>query len=273
MNRKLTIFAVTGADSGLGAAICEALQSSIYQTEENQFSIVKIGGLGGVESIPSFDLTVKEQVESCAVYVKQLSANIEKVFGQSYGAEFDVEHILINCAGVNYIEWFPSADWDQYERLMNLNLRAPLMLTQNLLNSDWLTEGSANWFDGSGTVLNIISNASHMAMTNSAFYNSTKGALHIATIALNRELIKTHGLTVFGISPNKLAGTGMSDYIEGRVPELRGWTEEEARKYQESSLPAGAETKPEQLAEFIAFLLSSPERHKQLAGTVLPYGG
>jgi hypothetical protein len=35
----------------------------------------------------------------------------------------------------------------------------------------------------------------------------------------------------------------------------------------------GEETDPAKLAEFIAFLLSSKERHKYLGGCILPYGG
>ena len=86
------------------------------------------------------------------------------------------------------------------------------------------------------------------------------------------ELKKSHSLTVFGISPNKLAGTNMSKYIDDRVPDLRGWTPEEARQYQLNALPAGEETNPEDLAEFIAFLLSTKSRHKYLNGCVIPYG-
>jgi hypothetical protein len=53
---------------------------------------------------------------------------------------------------------------------------------------------------------------------------------------------------------------------------LRGWTKEQARAYQLSALPAGEETDPAVLAEFIAFLLSTKARHKYLAGVDIPYG-
>ena len=79
-------------------------------------------------------------------------------------------------------------------------------------------------------------------------------------------------VTVFGIAPGKLEGTPMSGYIEGRVVETRGWTPEYAAQYQLQSLKAGAETKPETLADYISYLLSRKERHSQLAGCILPYG-
>ncbi len=87
---------------------------------------------------------------------------------------------------------------------------------------------------------------------------------------------RTNGLVIpnkqFGISPNKLAGTEMSADIERQTVELRGWTPEFAREYQLKALPAGAETPPARVAEFIAFLVSDKERHRYLHGTIIPYG-
>ncbi len=169
--------------------------------------------------------------------------------------------VLINCAGVNHIAFLPDlqeADWDS---VMDTNAKGIFLVTQALLP---MLKG--------GTVVNIVSNASHMPMTSSAAYCSSKGAAAILTKQLSRELIKTHGITVFGISPNKMRGTAMTEYIDQKVCELRGWTEQQARDYQLASLPAGEETDPAVLAEFICFLLSSKKRHKYLAGCILDYG-
>jgi hypothetical protein len=56
------------------------------------------------------------------------------------------------------------------------------------------------------------------------------------------------------------------------VVETRGWTYEQARKYQLGSLLTGEETPPAAVADFIAFLLSSKGRHKYLTGCDIPYG-
>ena len=170
--------------------------------------------------------------------------------------------ILVYSAGVNDIDWFDQFEMSRWDRLMNTNARGIMDLTQQMLP----------FFQAGATICNIISNASHVPMTNSAAYNASKGAAHILTKAMARELKATHQLTVFGVSPNKLAGTNMSKYIDERVPELRGWSPEEARQYQLNALPAGEETDPHALAEFIAFLLSTKSRHKYLNGCVIPYG-
>lgn len=258
---KINLIAVTGADSGLGLAIFNAL------SKEEQNAVIPIPGPNSANGL---DLTQDASIYAVGQSLRKVKIEMLQELG--YVAS-DIYCVLINCAGINYIDWFDQAMFRKYDELMNLNLKVPLMLTQELIGIMPPTGPDVdNWFGGSGAVLNIISNASHVAMTNSVFYNASKGALHIATLALARELRKTHGLNVFGISPNKLKGTGMSAYIEGAVPGIRGWTPEQAASYQLGALPAGEETDPDVLAEFISFLLSHPDRHKYLTNTVIPYG-
>lgn len=258
------VYVVTGADSGLGKEIVKALDSLIVDA-----MILSVCGEGSdVDSETSItgDLTDSVSNEQTAMWIKTIT--------ELYAQGEQYYPVLINCAGVNYIDWFDQCDFTQFDNLMAINVKAGLQLIQNLIGRKppMFEHETEDWFNGTGAVLNIISNASHVPMTNSAFYNASKGAFHIATLSLARELRKTHGICIFGISPNKLAGTGMSKYIEARVPDLRGWTPEQAAQYQLSALPAGEETDPRVLAEFIAYLLETPERHKYLTNTVIPYG-
>ena len=171
--------------------------------------------------------------------------------------------VLINCAGINRIDWienFSEASWDA---VMDVNAKGIFKMTQACL---------PYLINSKGTVLNIVSNASHMPMTCSTAYNASKGAAHIMTLQMARELTRKYGITVFGISPNKLRGTNMSDDIDKQVCETRGWSPEKAQEYQLAGLLAGEETSPVLLAEFIAFLLQEKSRHKFLTGCVIPYG-
>ena len=126
---------------------------------------------------------------------------------------------------------------------------------------DLLTPGAA--------MCNVISNAAHIPMTHSLMYNASKAAQEIVTRQMARELKE---YCIFGVNPNKLEGTQMSLEIEAQVRELRGWTEEEARRYQLAALPAGVETPPESLAEFIAGLMR-PVHHPYITGCICQYGG
>lgn len=193
-----------------------------------------------------------------------VDVTLEPSVALAAGKIFPPVDALINCAGVNYINWHEDTPIEEWDRLMNTNARSMWLVVKELINR--------GCFMADATVVNVVSNASHMPMTNSAAYNASKGAAHILTLQMARELKKTHNLTVFGISPNKMSGTQMSEYIDSRVCELRGWTPEEAVAYQKQSLPAGEETNPETVAEFLAFLLSSRQRHKYLHGTIIPYG-
>jgi len=171
--------------------------------------------------------------------------------------------VLINNAGVNIINWlenFEESDWD---KVMDTNAKGIYMMTKACLPS---------LIENKGTVLNIVSNAAHMPMTCSLAYNASKGAAHIMTLQLARELTKKHGITVFGIAPNKLSGTGMSDDIDDQVVATRGWTKKYAQEYQLNGLLTGEETPPQRLAEFVAYLLQTKEHHKYLTGCIIPYG-
>lgn len=171
--------------------------------------------------------------------------------------------VLINCAGVNKTNWLENVadtDWDE---VMDVNAKGIFKMAQ------WALPALIR---SKGTIVNIVSNAAHMPMTCSLAYNASKGAAHIMTLQLARELTKKYGITVFGVAPNKMAGTGMSRDIERQVVEQRGWTPEQAQAYQLAALLAGEETPPRAVAEFIAFLLSERYRHKYLSGCVLPYG-
>jgi len=177
--------------------------------------------------------------------------------------KYNTIDVLINNAGVNLIDWLENFEEDMWDKVMDTNAKGIYLMTKMLLPT---------LIKNKGTVLNIVSNASHMPMTCSLAYNASKGAAHIMTLQLARELTKKHGITVFGIAPNKLSGTGMSDSIDEQVVKTRGWTWSHALEYQRNGLLTGEETPPERLAEFVAFLLQSKEHHKYLTGCILPYG-
>lgn len=222
---------VTGSSSGLGQLVCKRLDEAghdVFQFDKEHGHDVRSPDKQAIE-------------ESCQ-------------------GKLD---ILINCAGINRIDWIENVTSSEWDLVMDTNSKGIFMMTQAVL--PMLKESR-------GSVLNIVSNASHMPMTCSAAYNASKGAAHILTLQLARELTRRFGITVFGISPNKLVGTGMSHDIDRQVVKTRGWTEEQAHAYQLQSLLCGEETDPDQLAQFIAYLLQDKQHHKFLTGTVIPYG-
>jgi len=176
---------------------------------------------------------------------------------------FGTLDVLINSAGVNIIDWLENFTEENWDKVMDTNAKGIFMMSKACL---------PQLVESKGTILNIVSNAAHMPMTCSLAYNASKGAAHIMTKQLARELTRKYGITVFGIAPNKLAGTGMSEDIDLQVVKTRGWTLEQAQKYQLAGLLTGQETPPEAVADFIAYLLLNKNNHKFLTGCILPYG-
>jgi NAD(P)-dependent dehydrogenase (short-subunit alcohol dehydrogenase family) len=169
--------------------------------------------------------------------------------------------VLVNCAGVNKINFLENVKEEDWDEMLDINAKGIFLMTQACLP---LLKASK------GTVVNIVSNAAHMPMRSSAAYNASKGAALILSKQLARELAPD--ITVFSVSPNKLRGTEMSNDIDRQVVATRGWSMEKAIEYQMAGLLCGEETNPKIVAEFIAFLLSSKERHKYLTGVDIPYG-
>lgn len=222
---------ITGSGAGLGKAIADELRN-------NGHHVVEFDRKDG------FDVT-----QADAALLERLCQG-----------KLDV---LINCAGVNHIDWIENFDKARWDEVMEINTKALFFMTKAALP---MLKASK------GTVLNIVSNAAHMPMRASGAYNASKGAAHILTRQLARELTPSYGITVFAISPNKLKGTEMSDDIDRQVERVRGWDKEEAQRYQLAGLLTGMETDPAKLAEFIGYLLHSRENHIYLSGTDIPYG-
>ena len=98
-----------------------------------------------------------------------------------------------------------------------------------------------------------------------ALLGKSKGAAHIMTLQLARELTKKACFNSFWYSTKQIKrNLEWSDAIDDQVIKTRGWTKEYAQQYQLNGLLTGEETPPQRLAEFVAFLLQSKEHHKYL---------
>lgn len=223
---------ITGASSGLGREIYKALLKDNW-------------------NVFNWSLNTDVDVRSWHSVHKAAAA-----FGPS---KID---LLVNCAAINKINYLENIDEDEFDEVMITNVKSIFLCVQHLLPN--LTSG--------GTVINIVSNAAHVPMTASLAYNASKGAALIATKQLARELLPRYGITVFSISPNKLKGTGMSKDIEQQVEKVRGWSPQYAAEYQKKALLTGEETEPEDLANFICYIMQRKENHKWFAGCDIPYG-
>lgn len=169
--------------------------------------------------------------------------------------------ILINCAGVVRLDWLGKLSSEDWNACMDINAKGILRMTQHLM---------PELLKSRGTILNIVSSAAHVPMRTSIAYNASKAAALMMTRQMAREL--SPDITVFSVSPNRMKGTEMSREVDRETGILRGWSKDEVTKRQLSASLTGEETPPGVVAELIAFLLSSKERHRHLTGCDIPYG-
>lgn len=107
------------------------------------------------------------------------------------------------------------------------------------------------------TVLAIGSDAAVRPMRTSIAYCASKAGLHMAVKCAARELAG-RGWQVNAIAPGMTHGTGMQRYIDATVPELRGWTEEEALAYEKTQEVVPGRVYKNEIATVAADMLTWP---------------
>lgn len=224
---------VTGGGRGLGAAICQTLAEAgavaIVADMRVELAEQVAAGLRdrGLEALAlGLDITNDQQVETV----------VQKIMDQ-YG-RID---ILINNAGTDItlpVEELSIADWD---RVMNVNLRAPFVLSKRVL--------PIMKQQGSGHIVNVASTAAKRAWANASVYHASKWGLMGLNHALHVEA-RPHGIKVTAI----VAGGMRTPFLLDRFPDL----------------DPGVLQDPRNVADTIRYVLLQPAETVIPEVTVLP---
>lgn len=241
----MTTMAITGASSGLGRLLMLRMRELGWRVFN--LSLKPAERSMDIDFVPC-NVSNYDDVRQAAERIQHLKSPID---------------VLVNCAAVNNIDYLENTNVMDWDMIMDTNAKGIFLTAKCFL--DQLTKTR-------GTICNITSDAAWKPMTGSSAYNASKGAAHILTLQLARELTRRHGICVFGVAPGKLLGTGMSKYIDARVPSMRGWTPEEAQRYAKTGRLWPEEIPPEHLANFLSYLLAERINHRYFSGCIIPYG-
>ena len=216
---------VTGASRGIGAEIARCLFGAGYEVVLHAFSSVA----------RARELAMEFEVSHHTSKVIQADLSSEDEIRDLIEQTGDID-VLVNNAALSQEKTFETITPEDYSKVLQVNLRAPFLLTQLVLPY----MKSQNW----GRVINISSIGGQWGGENQIHYAVAKAGL----IGLTRSIAKTYsafGITCNAISPG-LVATDMSD-AELRRPDG-------VRKLEQ--IPLGRVAQPAEVAEAVAFLAS-----------------
>lgn len=148
---------------------------------------------------------------------------------------------LVNCAGIYPVTPFLELPVEEWNRVLDTNLRGPFLVTQAI--SRCMIDAGAG-----GSVVNISSTASRLARPGIAHYGASKSGLNQLTAVMAVELAP-HGIRVNAILPG-LIGT---EAVLEMASSPEGQAENEAKL---AKIPLGRLGEPQEVANLAMFLLS-----------------
>ncbi len=217
---------VTGSSKGLGAAISEKLALEGYEIYGTSTS--GEGSILGVNTWIKADFSTDSGIQSFLKILEELPV-------------FDV---LINNAGINIIKPQEEVLSNEYEKIQNINLKAPYQIAQHIAKGMTL--------NGGGKIINIASIWSVISKTNRTLYSTMKTGIIGMTRSMAIEWAKQN-ILINAVSPGFVM-TKLTD-------ESLSLKEKKELKEQ---VPLGRFARPEEIASVVSFLCS--EENKYLTG-------
>ena len=188
---------ITGAGGGIGRAIALRLA-------EDHMKLVLVGR---TESKLLETQALLPDTESLIVTGDLLNPSFPKTCIEAAVRAFGRLDVLINNAGLAQSQPFESITTEEYDRIMNTNVKAPFLLTQAALPHLRASDYS--------TVINIASVTAHKGYPLQSVYSASKHALIGMSKSLANEVYK-EGIRVHVISP----GGVFTDMVRIARPDL-----------------------------------------------------
>jgi NADP-dependent 3-hydroxy acid dehydrogenase YdfG len=182
MGQKLagTVALVTGASSGIGEATAVSLAAegatvAVLARRRDRLEEVadRIRSAGGTAYVLVADITDQSQA---AAAVERVVADLGRL------------DTVVNNAGVMLVGPVADAPADEWERMLDINVRGLLYVTRAALPH--LVRAAADPLRGVADLVNISSTAGRVARPGTAVYNLTKFGVNAFSEALRQEVLQ-----------------------------------------------------------------------------------
>ncbi|MGB5165574.1 MAG: SDR family oxidoreductase [Woeseiaceae bacterium] len=240
----MSVVLVTGASSGIGAAIAIAFADAGWE----------VMAAGRDEGRLAEVTDVAETISSWAGELHD-SADCEELIADTID-EFGSLDCLVNCAGIIVRGDATETTDEEWRQTMTVNLDVPFYLSRAALPHLLLTEGS---------IVNIASDWGLKGGKNAAAYCASKGGIVLLTKAMALDHARD-GVRVNAVCPGDIDTPMLA--AEAEDQEL-DW-EEYLLQVSEAS-PNGRVGEPEEVAALTLFLASTAATH--ITGAAIPIDG
>jgi 2-keto-3-deoxy-L-fuconate dehydrogenase len=240
---------VTGAGSGIGAAIAELFAKSgahVFVTDRaeggGRETVQRINESGGRAEFAQLDISEPSQ---CAAIAERVITDMGRL------------DILVNNAGIGHVGTMATTSVADLDHVHAVNVRGTFLVTKAFIASMLARR--------SGTIVNIASIAGIVAVRDRLAYTVTKHAI----VGLTRAMALDHateGIRVNAICPGRVE----TPWVQERLREYP----DPAKAYEEmcSTQPMGRMGKPEEIAA-AALYLASDEASFVTGSVLTPDGG
>ena len=222
---------VTGGASGIGEATVKELARAgaiVWIADINLANAEALARSVSSAKVLHLDVTSRESIAAAVARIGRLD-------------------ILVNNAGIGHVGSIEATEPEDFDRLMNVNVRSVYLVTRGFLPL-LLNAGTTSGV--TGTIVNIGSVAGQVGIKQRFAYCTSKGAVLAMTRQLAVEYPKT--LRVNAICP----GTVETPFVEGYLEKFHKHNKEEVRTELRARQPIGRLGQPEEIASMVRYLAS-----------------
>ena len=229
MSLKNKVAIVTGGNTGIGQAIVLELA--------RQGANIVIDYVAHPEATEALERKVAGLGDKCVGVDADVSkvADLEKLIGAAIG-KFGRLDVMVNNAGIETRTSVLDTTEDQYDAVLNINLKSAFFGTQ-LAAKQMISQG------GGGRVINITSIHEDWPMPGNTPYCLSKGGMRMLTRTAGVELAP-HNILIVGVGPGAV-----------ETP-INTSTMDDPTKLNklDAAIPLGRMARPQEIASVVAFL-------------------